>query len=173
MENNTSTTKFKNLNFNLKKIIFSFLKPSDQRTIYWINKKLRPLLPDSPIRINIDRLKKYPSYQLDERLCGILELNDGTFACWATEGMKLLKISGDSLELELIKSFPFKAKGWTLPIKQKNENIIFRSDKELTICDKEFVLIEKFKESNWIQSLCKLSELSFAVGLLDGTIKIY
>jgi WD40 repeat protein len=172
MENNTSTTKFKNLNFNLKKIIFSYLKPYDQKTIYWINKKLRPLLPDSPMRINMNSLKKYRTYQSDCGIDHILELNDGNILFFTNAGINLLKF--DAHKFEMIKSFPFNAEYWTLPIQLQNDNIIYRSDsKELRICDKDLNVIETLKDSSYTSSTCNLSELSFAVGLKNGTVKIY
>jgi hypothetical protein len=129
MEINTSTKKFRNLNFNLKKIIFSYLKPRDQRTIYWINKKLRQLLPDSPLRINIDSLRRLSSFQLDGCICGIFELSDGTITCWTMEGIQLLKLDGDNLKLT--NSLNFQAERFTPAIQQENKNIIFRSNQGL------------------------------------------
>jgi hypothetical protein len=66
--NNISIYNFLLLNFNLKKIIFSFLNTQDQRILYWLNKKLRPLLPDSQLRINIKSIKKFSSYKFDGKL---------------------------------------------------------------------------------------------------------
>jgi len=72
MEKLFSTNSFEPLNFNLKSIIFSFLIASDQRKIYWSNKKLRKYLPDSSLAININSFKKrssfhkFGNYKIDE-----------------------------------------------------------------------------------------------------------
>jgi hypothetical protein len=195
MESNKypSTKQFIYLNFNLKKIIFSFLNPSDQRTIYWMNKKLRALLPDSPLRINIASLKKSFSYQFDESITGILELSNDTIPCFTTDGIKLLKFNRNSPKkssrfkilsyfkslfatppLKLIKKIPIESDYLTFPLQQENENIIFRNGlKEIIISDKDFNIIQRLEESIDIFSFCNLCELSFAVGLGDGVIKIY
>jgi WD40 repeat protein len=171
MENNTLTTKFLKLNFNLKKIIFSFLEIHDQRFIYWLSKDLRKLLPDSSLRININSLKKCCSYQFDDTLYGLLELNEGPISCWGNKKIGLLKFNKKSLEMT--KSFPSKSNCDAPPIQQENGNIIYGRGNELTICDNNFNLIESIKESNLIITLCNISELSFAIGLWDRTIKIY
>jgi WD40 repeat protein len=183
MESITSTSKFQNLNFNLKKIIFSYVNPHDQRTIYWINKKLRPLLPDSPMRINIDYLKKCRNYQSDYDAESILQLSDGNISFWNWYEIKLLKLVADNLVV--IKILPIGSENiyarpmllqnaYSHPIQLQNENIIYASDsKKLTICDKDFNVIEILEETKLIMSICNLSELSFAVGFENGNIKIY
>jgi WD40 repeat protein len=172
MENKNSTTQFLILNFNLKKIIFSFLPIYDQRTIYWLNKKLRPLLPDSPLKINLTNLKKCSSYQFDGYIWGLFEHSEGAILSITTEGIKLVKIGGESLVLTT--SLPLKTDyNLTYPIKQKNGNIIYGTGHELLIGDKNYNLIEYFIESCWIMTLCNISEVSFAIGLEDSSIKIY
>jgi hypothetical protein len=166
-----NTTQFPILNFNLKKIIFSYLNLHDQRTIYWMNKKLRPLLPDSPLKIIKYSIKKCSSYKFEDYLNGILELNSGNISCFTTEGIKLLKLRGN--KLILIESFPLKTSDNTSAIQQGNGNIIYISGYNLTILDENFNLIEKYEESSWIRSLCSISDHSFAIGLSDGRIKIY
>jgi hypothetical protein len=94
----------------------------------------------------------------------MFELNNGTIPCWTTEGIKLLKLDGD--KLELTENFVFKINFWIFLTQELNENIIFtNARRELAICDKDFNLIQKLKESKEIQSLCKISILSFADGL--------
>jgi hypothetical protein len=176
MEINTSTTKFQNLNFNLKKIIFDYLKLCDQRTIYWTNKKLRRLLPDSAMRINIDLLKKRLFCQLlDDKVNSLFELNDGSIACWTKEEIKILKLHGD--KLELIKSFNtflYKTDERIFHIQQENGNIIFNNYcNYLVFCDKDFNVFESFKVSSKVYSLCNISKQSFAVGFCDSSLKIY
>lgn len=191
-----STKKFVLLNFNLKKIIFSYLEVIDQKKIYWLNKKLRPLLPDSPVAINILKLNKTCSYKFDSTIYGLLELQDlqgETLKCWITNGIRLLKFNRYSLgkksflntlksyfksnvsptHLELIRSVPMQTEGWTYSIQQENGNMIFGSYIFLRIFDKNFKLIENFEESNNIYALCNISDLTFAVALVDGIIKIY
>jgi WD40 repeat protein len=177
---NITTKKFLVLNFNLKKIIFSFLALEDQRSIYWLNKKLRELLPDSALKINVNRLSKCSFYQYDSYTCGILEIQEGAISCFTTEGIKLFKIVKPGIEyserehLELTRSFPLKIHNYTFPIKQGNGNIVYRSDpSELTISDGKFNLIQNFKESDLICSLCNISDVSFALGLANGSVKIY
>jgi WD40 repeat protein len=173
MEELASTNNFLIINFNLKKIIFSFLNRQDQRTIYWMNKKLRNILPDSALTINMNSLRKYSSYQLDSKPRGVLELSDGTISCYTEEGIKLLKINNNN-KLELIKTLPIECYYNTHPVLFENEDIIFISGwSELRICNKDFNLIETYKESNGIMSLCNISELSFAVGMYGGIIKVY
>jgi WD40 repeat protein len=172
MENNTTTEKFVTLNFNLKKIIFSFLDRHVQSKIFWLNKKLRPLLPDSPLMINIDKLRKISSYELEGGIYGILEFTQSMISCFSTKGMKLLNLYNNSLELT--KSLPLDFSYYTFAIEQENEVIIYRSGPfELTSCDKDFNLISKYKDTLWICSLYKISKLSFAIGLRNGTIKVF
>jgi hypothetical protein len=95
--------------------------------------------------INIDSLKKCYSYQLDGSIIGIKDLSDVAIPCCTSEGIRLLKIDNNSLEL--IKSIPFKIKGCKYAIEQ-NENIIFtKGVKEFKICDNDFNLIKRYKES--------------------------
>jgi WD40 repeat protein len=121
-----------------------------------------------------DEYNKRFSYELGSKPLGLLELNDEfKIACFTKEGIKLFDHC--ALFFDFNKSIPFKINRSTPSIQQKkNGNIIFESgDKELTICDKDFNLIESFKQSSYIFSLCNISEFSFAIGLQDGTIKIY
>lgn len=179
----TSPSKFLVLNFNLKKIIFSFLEISDQRTVYWLNKKLRPFLPDSGFKINNYLHKQICSCEYKGILWGMLELNGGEFALFTDHGVKLLKLdynqdnhdSGSVKRKNLIltKSVPLKTVDITLAFQLNNGNIIYTTGYELSICDKNFNSIQNFRESNWIRSLCNISENSFAIGLSNGIIKIY
>jgi WD40 repeat protein len=171
MEKNTSATNFHSINANLKKLIFSFLNINDQRTIYWSNKKLRELLPNSALIININSLKKCSTFHSDGDVLNLLELTDGNIACWTKQGISLLKYINTEC-LELVKKFPFQSVDNTHPI-QHNDNIIYTFCHELKICDKEFNIIEIFNESSNIYSLCNISKFSFAFGLANGKIKIY
>lgn len=173
MENNT-TEKFHTLDRNLKKIILSFLDRHHQRIIYWHNKKLRPLLPDYPLRINIDNIKKYCSFNLDSNVVKILEINDGIISCFYNQCIQHFNIVGD--KQELIETFQ---KGCSFSgncVQQEDGNIIFLSGKNnyLHIYDKDYKkIVENFQELENIWSICNLSGNSFALGLQDGNIKIY
>jgi WD40 repeat protein len=116
-------------------------------------------------------LKKSCSYEFHGNIKGILELISGEIACFTDNATHLLKIC-DNNSLKLSESFP-AAHIDTFPIQQGNGNIIFAYDKDLTICNENFDLIENLKESNSIWSLCNISQQSFAIGLSSGTIKIY
>lgn len=169
-----STTKFLTLNFNLKKIILSFLDILDQRNIYWYNKYLRKLLPDSPMKINLHTLKKKFSYVFNIKILGLLELNDGFISCWTSEKLELLNFNLKINCLELSLSLPVRClNGETKPIQQINGNLIYGDGNILIIRDKDFNLIERFRESTFISSICSISEISFAIGLIDKTAKIY
>lgn len=169
--NSVSTSNFPLLNFNLKKIILSFLDRKDQRTLYWLNKKLRPLLPSPVSSINIETLSKFSSFNLNCDFRGILEVNDGFILCWTTEGIKYLKINGNSLQFS--QSLALETKWYISAIQLENGNIIYINGRQITICDRNFELIEQFKESQYVWPLCKISELSFAVGLSKGEMKIF
>jgi WD40 repeat protein len=122
---------------------------------------------------DVQNFKKCSSLKFNHDINGLLELCDGSFPCWTKNEIKLLKLDGD--KLELIKSFYINTfDSWIFPIKQKKGNIIFKgSSKELTICDKDFNVIKRYEKSSNIKSLCSISNLSFAIGLEDGTLKIY
>lgn len=174
-----STHKFVDLNFNLKKIIFTYLQSNDQKKLYWNNKKLRALLPDSALKINMENCKKKSSYALKSKASGILELIDGTIACWTREDIKIFKITELNCELKLIKKNLFESiYFYALPIQQQNGNFIFKSsNNELVICDKEFNIIQKLKENCGVVTIYNftydLQPFSFAIGLSDGTIKMF
>lgn len=175
MEINISTEKFVKMNFNLKKIILSFLNLCDQRKIYWSNKKLRSLLPDTALKININSLKKRNSYLLDEDVYGLLEMNDGSIACWMRKEIRLFKLN-NSNNLEFVNNFPF---GYTYygstfyPIKHNGHIIFTNGLYELRKWDMKFNLVLNFEEDSNICSLCNISYFSFAAGFSNGCIKIY
>jgi WD40 repeat protein len=175
MEIKIQTKEFNFLNFNIKKIIFSFLKPHDQRKMYWSNKALRPLLPDSTLAININRLRKRDSYESENRTNEIIELSDGLIACISDPIINLFNCN-NNLNIEVVKSMPITNRVVSdifLPILH-NQNIIFLDGNEkIIICDKNFNVIQSFKESSTIYSLCNISSSFFAVGLYEGDIKIY
>jgi len=170
-KNMTSSNNFAMLSFHFKELIFSYLQRHEQRKIYWINKKLRSLLPDSSF-INMEIRKKSSSYQLEGDFWAFMELKNGNIACWTSGDIKIFENTGHFLKYS--KNFSLKTTYWTYPIQQENENIIFTDGAyEVAIYNREFKSIKKFFESNFIISLCNLSELSFALGLANGTIKIY
>jgi hypothetical protein len=158
-----STTKFLTLNFNLKKIIFSFLDRHNQRTIYWINKRLRPFLPDSELMINIDTFHMSGFYTFKEldslKLCG------GKFLLKTKYSGEFCEIFNESLCR--IKLFPagtkFPYEIWEL----KNGNIIdYDSENNLFFYDTNFKLVHKIifdddednEESGWdIWCFCNIS----------------
>jgi WD40 repeat protein len=122
---------------------------------------------------HVQNFKRCFSFKFIDEINGLLELCDGTIPCWTKKEIKLLKLDEDNLEL--IKSFNVNnADRWIFPIEQKKGDIIFKgSPKELTICDKKFKEISRFKESSVIKSLCNISNVSFAIGFEDGSLKIY
>lgn len=178
MEQNpsTSTLKFIPINFNLKRIIFSFLKPCDQIKIYWSNKKLRNFLPDSPLKININSLKNRMFYCLDNYVGGILELSYGTILSWTEDKINFMKYDSNcnlqlKKTLELEKSI-HNCCSFISPINQ-NGNVIFTDGgMDLRIWDKNFKLIE-ISEESYIFCICNLTPSCFAIGLNNGPIKIY
>jgi WD40 repeat protein len=102
----------------------------------------------------------------------LLELQQGPISCFTKKGIKLLKFGRNCLKLT--KTFPINNDYViSLAIQQGNGNIIYVFGNELIICNSNFTLIENFEESSCIWSLCNISELSFAIGLGDGTVKIY
>jgi WD40 repeat protein len=120
----------------------------------------------------VTNFNKSSSYELDGDFRNLLELSDGTIPCWTTEGIKLLKFEGHNLET--IKNFPGIFSYFLADPIQQNENIIYQTGpNQLTITDKNLEVIECLKESMWIESLCIISDVSFAIGLSDGQIKIY
>jgi hypothetical protein len=177
------------VNLELKKEILAFKKHNNQKEeeVILNLKKENPVLKNKPIEMNIQlnylsnkknppldvkNFNKCSSYQFDGDFMGILELKDGTISCFTKAGINLLKLNGDTFKL--IKTFPLISKIWAFPKQLRNENIIYvNCSEELTICDKDFNLIETLKESNEIWSLCNIREVSFAVGLANGTIKVY
>lgn len=122
---------------------------------------------------NVQSFKKFASYKADSTIIGILELNNGTYAYWTVKGIGLLIYN--QFKLEQINFFPleFESNNQTIPI-LNDDNIIFRDGQQsLKIVDLNFNLIEIFKEISGITSICNISNLSFAVGLDKGAIKIY
>lgn len=175
MEKTLSTEKFSNLNFNLKKIVFSFLTIYDQRTIYWLNKKLRHLLTHPPLRFNKNNLKKCGTYQFNEELLDILMNTENYIYCFTKEGIILLSFNKDFKKFEFIKNISLKTEQYFLPsIQLENGDIIYRCGRtDLTLCDKDLNIVKILTEEYHIWSICELSELSFAIGLEDGSINIY
>jgi WD40 repeat protein len=177
------------VNLELKKEILAFKKHNNQKEeeVIFNLQKENAVLKNQPIEMNIQlndlsnkknpsldvkNFNKCSSYQFDGDFMGILELKDGTISCFTKAGINLLKLNGDTFKL--IKTFPLISKIWAFPKQLRNENIIYvNCSEEFTICDKDFNLIETLKESNEIWSLCNISEVSFAVGLANGSIKIY
>ena len=86
-KNMTSSNNFAMLSSHFKEGIFSYLQRHEQRKIYWINKKLRSLLPDSTY-INMEIRKKSSSYQLEGDFWAFLKLKNGNIACWTSGGHK-------------------------------------------------------------------------------------
>lgn len=174
------TLNFSQLNFNLKRIVFSFLEPEDQRKIYWSNKALRPLLSNSSLTINIKSLKKRSSFQLDDNMRDMLELSDGNIACWTSEGIYVFKYymenSSSTYSLKVVKKIPCLILSFYMylfPI-HHNSNIIFTDGfKDLKIFDEDFNCIEILQVHDFIRSVCNISHSSFAVGSYDGCIIIY
>jgi WD40 repeat protein len=158
------------INLNLMKENSSLKLQQKENTI---NMNMNINIPS--LHLDVKNFKKICSYEFDIEVCDLLELNDNAISCWTNEGVSLLKLTQGDNTLELIKKyFSTIEYNWTSPIKQDNGNIIYVNGwNNLTICDKNLNLIENFKELNWTYSLCNISEGSFAVGLGDGTLKIY
>jgi hypothetical protein len=57
LEQLTSNSNFEKLNFNLKKLIYSYLETYDLLTVYHLNKNFRKHLPDSATKFNRDNVK--------------------------------------------------------------------------------------------------------------------
>lgn len=188
--NTSSTTDFNNADFNIKQIIFSFLTPSEQIEIYWStrSKSLREnrnsksnLNPPTPSPIKIKSVNKCTSYNLDGNVEGMLELNNGTIACWTKKKIHLLRYDINDNTVELIRCIALKSDlrySTSVPI-HSNEHIVFTDGHgELRIFDKDLKLIGTFSESSTVSSLCSISSKScsiegFAVGFDNRTIKIY
>jgi WD40 repeat protein len=126
---------------------------------------------ESNYEMKIPTYKKLGSYKYNGLLNSILELNQGEISCWTDEKLELIKLRDDSLVLT--ESFPLKTEYSAYTIQLENGNIIHASGGDLTIFDKNFNILEKYEEKKVICLLCKISELSFAVGLSSGRIKIY
>lgn len=175
MQRGPTSTKFNSTNSNLKKIIFSFLNPQDQRKIYWLNKKFRSFLPDSALKINIGSLRKRSSYQMDDSVEGMQELSNGYMSFWMGTEISLLNYNINK-NIENIKKVPLETIDFyqsLVPIKI-NENIIFTNGgNELRILNEEFNILETIVETDDIISLCIVSSNSFACALWNGNIKIY
>jgi WD40 repeat protein len=165
----------KKQNIQLEEAIIDLKKEIDELKKAPIHINIHPteLLYKKYTSTDDKNYKKCSSYKLDNQLRGILELNDGTISCFTDKEIKLFKNTGNN-SFELIKSFPLKIDYWTSPIQLENGNIIFRSGwNELTHCNKDFKVIETYKEYEYIRTLCKISKLSYAIGLPNGIIKIY
>lgn len=164
---------------DLKKIIFSFLNIEDQRSIYWSNKKLRHLLPNSSLAINIKSLKTRSFLEMnDEYPGGLLDLPDGTLAYWSREGINLIKYNNSKKSFEKLKNIPYEIyfpSSICSPIITKdNCHIIYpNGNYELGIWDLNFNFAQSILEYEIITSLCSLSSSSFAVGGDTGIVKIY
>jgi hypothetical protein len=130
-------------------------------------------LEEKNIRLYINNFTKCCTYKSDNRMFGVFEHRGGKISCFTYEGIDLLEIN--EKELEKTNTFSLKTYGYYYrPIIQQDDgNIIFGNYNEINICDDQFNIIKVFKESNLIISLCKISDFGFAVGLIDGTIKIY
>lgn len=175
-ENDESTTKFFPLIKDLKKVIFSYLNPNDQRKIYWSSKKLRSLLPDSPLMININSFKKRISYPQEDSVIDILELIDGTVACSTTECVYVLDLN--NYNLDVITEFPIKStrkNSILFPLCHYENIITVYPSGQLIILNRNFVyeLIETFNKTNYIRSLCNISQITFAYGNSSGIMKIF
>lgn len=188
-----STTKFYYVNFNLKRIIFSYLKTDHQRKIYWLNKKLRHLLPESSYKINIKSLKIKSRYTniFESDIGYILELNNGNFAFWSKCKIYLIRINNQNQSLEIIREYPCKTSCFYTSLspielydsQNESHNCIILSDgnKELRLWDRDFNLVQTFKQEEIVYSLCSISlskcllepARSFALGIDLGIIKIY
>jgi hypothetical protein len=114
------------------------------------------------LTIDVKNFKKCISFKFDEELNEIFELSDGQISCWFREGVKLLKLNNNSLELS--RSFFMKTEFFSRnPIKHENGNFIFRNCwNNLKICDKDFKEIQTLKESFRVGKLWYISEDSFA-----------
>lgn len=122
-------------------------------------------------RGDVKNFGKRFSFELDQLIYGILELSDSTIACWTATDIKIFKIKENSLELA--NRYPCKIESLAHPIENEGNIIYVNSNNEFTILDKHFNILEQIKESYEIFSICKISLISFAVGLSNGTVKKY
>jgi hypothetical protein len=181
-----STFKFLKLNFNLKKIIFFFLKLCAQKVIYFTNKNLRRLIPESTLfGFSLKKFKKYGSYKLPEKAYGLIQRSDSLISCFTKMKIRLINftdIRGDKSYLK--DSFPVQTPyTFTFPIEQENGNIIYGNGYlKVNLYDRDYNIIKIFDQTNrrrsqWQQdpvySICSISSTSFAIGLKNGFVKIY
>jgi hypothetical protein len=148
------------------------------RAIYYTNKQLRPLLDPRPLSrvdgilrpllpelvkiIKCKNYKKRTSLQIICFIVDLLELNDGTIACFTINGIYLMAYTNHNNSLEIIKSFPIK-----LSLSAGGKAIHCKED--LILDDLGFECIRvfdrNFKQIQTIQqnfnSLLKVSENSF------------
>lgn len=184
MEKEIPTRKFGiiNINDNLIQYIFSYLNLyKDKRSIYYSNKKLRPLLDPRPLsRVEgilrpilpelVDQIhlnfKKNTSLQMDSFIIDLLQLNDGKFVCFTVTGINLIEYNTHNNSLEIKKNFPIIL----LPSLSKksiqcNDDIILIDDNtgRIRVFDKNLVeiqIIQRYDISTK-NSVVKLSENSF------------
>lgn len=124
----------------------------------------------------VKKLNKLCSFKLENTCMGILELAEGTLACWTSGSINMIKFNPNNQSLETVKTLPFKTpKGWGFisPIQVEDKIVFTNGRKEIRIWDKDFNLTQSIRESNIIYSLCSISPSSFAVGVEKGPVKIY
>lgn len=176
---NTDFNKIKHQ--DLKKLIFSNLDTNGQRKIYWWNKKLRPLLPESSFNINIKSLKTRSIFPMKERIYGLLELPDGSIAYWTSNGITLMNYNYGNNKFELIRTikYDFNDYGENIffnisSLLIERTHVIFCANKfsyvlnKLEVCDTNFNIIQSISNLseyyiNNINSLNILSSFSFVI----------
>lgn len=157
---------------DLKKLIFTYLNLEDQREVYWSNKaKLRPLLSNSALDINIKSFKVRSSLDMrDKEVYYLLELPDGNIACWIREEIILMKFKNSIFEE--IRRIPYNT--FNIEIKAI-EHLIFINEKKhmiysinfeiIQIWDVNFNYIQTISEPFRIQDFSNLSSSSFIVAI--------
>lgn len=159
---------------SLIKLVFSYLSKPDQFNVYLTNKNLGQLLPDyTRLRYNNINYNKCFSYNMNPSASNLLELSDGKISCWTLKRIELLELFNN--KLNFVKCVSYDGEDTKVYPTHHNGNIIYTTAMGFcfVICDKDFKIIEKFEESDYICSICNMNDLTFILGFWSGTIKIY
>lgn len=116
--------------------------------------------------------KKVISHKMKGSIYRLLELIDGSLACWTREsGIKFLNINKE--KVEVTKYLNFQNATLSDLIQQNNSQIIFTLNNEIKICNKAFKELQSICCNSKITAICNITDLSFAIGQENGHISIY
>ena len=171
------TSKFNSLNFNLTKMIFSFLSLKHKRKIYFSNKHLRELLECkdfSCFRLNkldycgsIDfdfNIDIWPHYLMSFYLHKI----SNNILCSSEKGISLL----DTKELKLTKICNVKALTQCIEYDDFLFCIVDYTLVKISKCAGPYNPLFLGAKDPHLKSICKISENQFAVGYSSDKIQI-